>query len=209
MRDIFIDRKDLKKKIGILDPEGIEKNPLTGENYSENYKSLGKMWSNFPMYEKSQEIIQKIYDQQVILIVSSTGSGKTVITPKYALHALNYQAKIAITNPKRIPSAENAKFAAKTLDVELGGHVGYKYRGSPDGSSSQDTKLLYCTDGYVLARLQRDPMLMDYDVVIIDEARADRLSVIIFEAVNIEEAKVQANNNECYDKCENIHRLFS
>ncbi len=46
------------------------------------------------------------------------------------LHILDYKGKIAITNPKRIPSLENAKYAAKTLDVKLGTHVGVKYKKS-------------------------------------------------------------------------------
>lgn len=52
--------------------------------------------------------------------MSGTGSGKTVIIPKYLLHTFGYNAKIAITNPKRLPSYANASFAAKTLDVKLG-----------------------------------------------------------------------------------------
>jgi len=59
------------------------------------------MWSNLPMYSKTEETLNTIYDNQVILIVSGTGSGKTVLTPKYVLHCLNYQGKIAITNPKK------------------------------------------------------------------------------------------------------------
>ena len=37
-------------KIVILDPDGINPNPLTGEPYSEEYKELAKKWRNFPMY---------------------------------------------------------------------------------------------------------------------------------------------------------------
>tara|TARA_B110000858_G_scaffold50216_2_gene58085 strand:- start:8 stop:2335 length:2328 start_codon:yes stop_codon:yes gene_type:complete len=123
------------------------------------------------MYKLKDQTIKDIYDNQVVLVVSGTGSGKTVLTPKLALHALNYQGRIAITNPKRLPSEENAKFAAKTLDVKLGSSVGVKYRGSsPSLYSKTETKLLYCTDGYVLARLMSDPMLSDLDCVIIDEA---------------------------------------
>ena len=185
IRNTVVESDKLFEPIGILDPEGLQNNPLTGEAYKDiyfnstkeagehnvSYKFLSNIWSNFPMYKKRDEAIRAIYENQVVLIISGTGSGKTVLTPKFALHALNYQGRIAITNPKRIPSKENAIYAAKTLDVPLGKEVGLKYKGSePSWYGGEDTKLLYCTDGYILARLQGDPMLSDFDCVIIDEA---------------------------------------
>lgn len=185
IRDTVIKEEDLFEPIGILDPEGLRDNPLSGEGYKNiylnankpenehnvSYKFLSNIWSKFPMYEKREEAIRAIYNNQVVLIVSGTGSGKTVLTPKFALHVLNYQGRIAITNPKRLPSKENAIYAAKTLDVPLGKEVGLKFRNSdPSWFSAKDTRLLYCTDGYILARLQADPMLSDFDSVIIDEA---------------------------------------
>lgn len=185
IRDTHVDQKDLFEPVGILDPKALRDNPLTGSAYSDvyynatknvgktnpTYKSLAEVWSNFPMYSKREEAIKKIYENQVVLIVSGTGSGKTVLTPKFALHALNYQGRIAITNPKRLPSEENAIFAAKTLDVPLGSSVGLKYRNSdPKYYNLRDNKLIFCTDGYILARLQSDPLLPDFDAVIIDEA---------------------------------------
>jgi len=188
-RNIKLLKKNLYNQIGILDPNGNENNPLTklpyiNMNYDDTkelsrsnftYKSKAiddtHGWINLPMYKKTKDAIKIIYDNQVILIVSGTGSGKTVLTPKYVLHTLNYEGKIAITNPKRIPSEENAIYAAKTLDVKLGKQVGLKYRNSPGNLySASESKLVYCTDGYILARLMSDPLLLDYDSVIIDEA---------------------------------------
>ena len=58
---------------GILDPEGINPNPLTNEVFSDEYKKLGKIWSKFPAFEKAEHIIDNIRNNQVILIVSGTG----------------------------------------------------------------------------------------------------------------------------------------
>ncbi len=182
-RDIFIPKNKLFDPIGILDPNGKNLNPLTKKEYQNlysddlklgTYKNMAdKYWTILPMYEDEikYNAIEKIYDNQVILIVSGTGSGKTVLTPKYVLHVLNYQGRIAITNPKRLPSNDNANFAAKTLDVKLGEEVGLKYRNSkPNEYSVQKSKLIYCTDGYILGRLKSNPLLPDFDCVIIDEA---------------------------------------
>ena len=178
IRNTHVDVGDLFKEIGILDPLGLRYNPLTGEDYENiyydtdniTYTSLSDKWSKFPMYAKREESIKAIYNNQVLLVVSGTGSGKTVLTPKFALHVLNYQGRIAITNPKRAPTKENALFAAKCMDVKLGTHIGMKFRNSEASAYSSDCKLIYVTDGWILQKLQNDPLLSDIDVVIIDEA---------------------------------------
>lgn len=163
--------------IGILDPEGKNNNPLTNEPYSDIYKNLGKVWSEFPAYKNAKKIINDIKKHSVILVISGTGSGKTVLLPKYMLHALNYEGKIAITLPKTMVAKSAAEFAADTLDVQIGKEVGYQYRNSGKKSHSSKTKLLYCTDGTLVARLLTDPELKDFDAVIIDEAHERKINI--------------------------------
>ena len=196
-RNTHVNKDKLFEEKGILDPLGKEPNPLTGKPYENLYENentyigYAKNWSNLPMYKIRNEVLQTIYDNQVILIISGTGSGKTVLAPKLALHALNYQGKIMITNPKQIPTASAAGYAAKCLDVPLGKQVGYKYRGSDDSKRSKDTNLLYCTDGTVLAKLQNDPYLTEYDAIIIDEAheRNIRIDLLLLETKELLERR--------------------
>jgi len=165
----------MNKKIGILDPFGLNKNPLNGESYSEEYKRLGKIWSMYPAYDKADEIIKTISDYQVILIISETGSGKTVLVPKFALHVFNYDGKIAVTLPKQLITKSTAEYAALTLDVKLGDQVGYQFKG--ESNKSDNTKLLYATDGTIVARLLKDPQLKDFDAVIVDEAHERKVQI--------------------------------
>ncbi len=167
----------MNKDIGILDPKGQNNNPLTDKPYSETYRNLAKVWSNFPAYQNVEKIINDIRSNNVILVVSGTGSGKTVLFPKYVLHALNYNAKIAITLPKQEVTKRAALFSAETMDVILGEEVGYQYRNSPKDASSSKTKLLYCTDGTLVARLLTDPLIKDFDSVIIDEAHERKVNI--------------------------------
>ena len=190
-RDIHVPRDKLFEPIGILDPEGLQNNPFTNEPYQNlyddptkeptdkigTYKHFGSLWSKFPMYEKREEAINLIYDYNVVLIVSGTGSGKTVLTPKFALHCMNYQGRIAITNPKRIPTKANTDFSAQHMDVKVGTYIGMKYRDSEKGAYSTDCRLIYCTDGWILQLLQTDPLLMDLDMVIIDEAHERNVNI--------------------------------
>lgn len=171
-------------EIGILDPKGIHNNPLNGEPYSDNYREIAKKWSHFPYYEKRYESIDIFKNKQVTLLVSGTGSGKTVLAPKFMLHALDYKGKIAITNPKRMSSESGAKFSAVTLDIInennkgiLGTYVSVKFRGSSSKDYSADSNLVYCTDGFILQKLKNDPLLEDYDCVIIDEAHERNINI--------------------------------
>ena len=170
--------------IGILDPEGKNPNPLTNEPYSDEYKEKAKnIWTKLPVYEVANDVINDIKENQVLILSSGTGSGKSVLVPKYALHAIDYKGKVVITNPKTLATRTNAKFNADLLDVKLGKEVGFQYRGSKldDGSPSKsdDTKLLFSTDGSIVAQIARDPALKAYDIVIIDEAHERQIQIDI------------------------------
>jgi HrpA-like RNA helicase len=163
--------------IGILDPNGKNVNPLNNEPYSDEYKNIAKIWSNFPAYELRSQILDTITKNQVTLVISGTGSGKTVLLPKYLLHVFKYAGKIGITLPKQIIAKSSAEFAAKTLDVKLGEHVGYQYKGSDSKGKSKDTQLLYATDGTIVGKLMNDPMLSEFDGIIIDEAHERKVQI--------------------------------
>lgn len=165
----------MSTKIGILDPEGNNANPLTNEPYSDNYKELAKNWSNLPAYRHTDKILKLIDKNNVVLIISSTGSGKTVLLPKLALHSLNYNGKIVVTMPKQNIVRAAAEYAAATLDVKLGKDVGYQFRG--EGKNSSKTKILYATDGTLVSQFSKDPLIKQYDIVIIDEAHERKIQI--------------------------------
>ena len=187
------------KENGILDPEGKFKNPLTGKKYSQKYLELAKGWMDLPMYKEAKKIIKLIDKHRVCVIESGTGTGKTVILPKLALHTLNYKGKIVMTIPKKAATLSSASYAAMCLDVKLGQEVGFQYSGSKiesgegedmieESSKSKKTKLLFSTEGSVLQQLNKDPFLKEYNIVVIDEAHErtleiDRLLVLLREAL--------------------------
>ena len=162
-------------EIGIFDPDGNNDNPLNSKSYSIQYKNLSKFWSNLPAYSMGKFIVETIQCNDIILIKSGTGSGKTVLVPKYCLHANKYSGKIIITLPKKIITKKAAEYAAKTLDIELGEQVGYQFRG--DSLKSNKTILLYSTDGSVISMLKTDPLLKSLDMIIIDEAHERKVNI--------------------------------
>jgi len=168
----------------ILDSTGKNNNFLNDKPYSEEYKELALKWSKLPMYTDKKSIKQffeLLNDCQVILLISGTGSGKTVLVPKFFLKYIiekKLNKKIAVTNPKILTTVYNAEYGAKTLDVNLGEEVGFKYKGAKKGSISDKTKLLYCTDGLILATiLSGDNLLSEYQGIIIDEAHERHIQI--------------------------------
>lgn len=192
------------KEIGILDPDGKYNNPLTGKKYSDTYYQLSTVdpgWRNFPMYKEAKKVLKLIENHRVCVIESGTGTGKTVILPKLALHTLNYEGKVVMTIPKKAATLSSASFAAAAMDVKLGQEVGFQYKDAKietkegeetvfEEAKSNKTKLLFSTEGSVVRQLNNDPSLKEYNIVVIDEAHErsieiDRLLVLIREAMLI------------------------
>jgi len=171
----------MNDKIGILDPKGNNPNPLTNQPYSESYTNLSsdpdKGWSFYPAYTKSRDILKSLQDYQLTFIISGTGSGKTVLLPKFALHYTNYEGKVGVTLPKKNATVSAAEFAAKTLDVPVGQDVGYVHKGSPKEMLSPKSKLVYMTDGTLVMKQVRDKYLSEYNVIIIDEAHERKVQI--------------------------------
>ena len=178
----------MKKYEDILDSKkednNIKLNFLTHEPYSDNFYKLADKWSKLPIYSNkktTEEFFNLVNTKQVILLTSGTGSGKTVLIPKFLLkYAINnnISGKIAITNPKILSTKANAVYAAQTLDVELGNEVGFKYKNSPAKFNSDKTKLLYLTDGTLRSIIiNLDNNLSEYCGVIIDEAHERHIQI--------------------------------
>jgi len=164
-------------KIGVLDPEGINPNPLTNQPYTDDYKKLAKVWSGYPTFAKADEVLKSISANQIIFIIAGTGAGKSVMLPKFALHYTNYEGKVGMTLPKRIITLSAASFASKTFDVPLGKDIGYVYKGSPKEMASDKNKLLYMTDGILIMKFMKDPTLSEFKVIIIDEAHERKVQI--------------------------------
>lgn len=180
-----------------LDAKGKYNNFLTNLSYSKTYTELAEKWSILPLY-KNIDQIKKLFDlfekNQIILVVSGTGSGKTVLVPKFLLKYLlitnkpiiakdstlekTHNSVIIVTNPKILSTQENAIYSSKTLDVKLGEEVGYTYKGADEKMMSSKTKLIYATDGIVLAQiLKGDKSLSNIQGLIIDEAHERQVPI--------------------------------
>ncbi len=112
----------------------------------------------------------------MIIVSGETGSGKTTQLPKICLSLGRGKAGlIGHTQPRRIAASSTAKRIAQELGSPPGTHVGYKVRFNDTLSEGAWIKLM--TDGILLAETQGDPLLRQYDTLIIDEAHERSLNI--------------------------------
>ena len=129
-----------------------------------------------PVSEHVDEIAQAIQDNQVVIIAGETGSGKTTQIPKICLAlGRGVEGLIGHTQPRRIAARTVANRIADELDSPLGQTVGYKVRFNDQVSDASYIKLM--TDGILLAEMQNDRLLRQYDTIIIDEAHERSLNI--------------------------------
>jgi ATP-dependent helicase HrpA len=129
-----------------------------------------------PVSARRDEIAAAIRDHQVVVVAGETGSGKTTQLPKIALDLGRGRAgQIGHTQPRRIAARSVAERIAEEIGTTLGELVGYQVRFTDE--SSEDTLVKVMTDGILLAQIQRDPMLLSYDTLIIDEAHERSLNI--------------------------------
>ncbi|MCL2519682.1 MAG: ATP-dependent RNA helicase [Spirochaetaceae bacterium] len=131
---------------------------------------------NFPVYEQKAKILQALQNNQVIIVESPTGSGKTTQLP-IILYEAGYtqDGLIGVTQPRRIATLSVCSFIANQLASPVGDLIGYKMRF--EDNTGNRTRLKIMTDGMLLQELKHDPLLSNYNVIIIDEAHERSLNI--------------------------------
>ncbi|MCC3653047.1 ATP-dependent RNA helicase HrpA [Streptomyces sp. S07_1.15] len=129
-----------------------------------------------PVSQKKDEILAAIRDHQVVIVAGETGSGKTTQIPKICLElGRGVRGLIGHTQPRRIAARTVAERVAEELNTPLGEAVGWKVRFTDQVSPATHVKLM--TDGILLAEIQTDRELRQYDTIIIDEAHERSLNI--------------------------------
>ena len=129
-----------------------------------------------PVSAKRGEIAAAIAAHPVVIVCGETGSGKTTQLPKICLEmGRGVAGYIGHTQPRRIAARATAARVAQELKTELGSAVGYKIRFTDRVGPRSYVKLM--TDGILLAETQGDPLLAQYDTLIIDEAHERSLNI--------------------------------
>ena len=133
-------------------------------------------YTDLPVYQQKERILETLAASQVVVVQSPTGSGKTTQLP-IILHEAGYSGSgmIAVTQPRRIAALSVSEFIARQLKTSYPGLVGYKMRFEDKTDASTRIKIM--TDGILLQEMKLDPWLSRYSVVMVDEAHERSLNI--------------------------------
>ncbi|KAH6660130.1 P-loop containing nucleoside triphosphate hydrolase protein [Truncatella angustata] len=151
---------------------------------------LLKARKQLPIWSHKDQITSSLRNNDVLLVVGETGSGKSTQVPQFLCHErwcqrkkikvpgqsdlVNVGGVVAITQPRRVAATTLANRVAKEMGTPLGstggtreGAVGYSVRF--DHNVPKGTKIKFLTEGMLLQELLRDPNLRQYSAVVVDE----------------------------------------
>ncbi len=138
-------------------------------------KSLRQQREYLPVFAVRQQLLKIVRENNVVIIVGETGSGKTTQLTQY-LHEDGYTefGMIGCTQPRRVAAMSVAKRVADETGSELGTKIGYSIRF--EDCTSDETMIKYMTDGILLRESLREPDLDHYSAIIMDEAHERSLN---------------------------------
>lgn len=130
---------------------------------------IKKQREQLPIFQCKKQILDLVRENNIIVIVGETGSGKTTQLSQY-LHEDGYTkyGKIGITQPRRVAAMSVAKRVSEEIGCELGTTVGYSIRF--EDCTNQETLIKYMTDGVLLRESIHGEDLDQYSCIIMDEA---------------------------------------
>uniref|UniRef100_UPI00358F02B1 ATP-dependent RNA helicase DHX8 isoform X2 n=1 Tax=Myxine glutinosa TaxID=7769 RepID=UPI00358F02B1 len=131
--------------------------------------SILEQRQTLPIYRLKDQLVQAVNDNQILIVIGETGSGKTTQITQYLAEAgYTARGKIGCTQPRRVAAMSVAKRVSEEFGCCLGQEVGYTIRF--EDCTSPETKIKYMTDGMLLRECLIDANLSQYDVVMLDEA---------------------------------------
>lgn len=198
------------KNLATGNPENVRRkhqrahqdNTAISRSLREKAKALFETRKKLPIFQHADEIRQKLKDNNVMLLIGETGSGKSTQVPQFLVDEPWCQMKkvkattsegdstqtksipvggcVAITQPRRVAAISLARRVAEEMGTPLGkaspaSKVGYSVRF--DTSVSPSTRIKFLTDGMLLQEMLHDPWLTKYSAVVVDEVHERGVNV--------------------------------
>ncbi|KAH9947324.1 P-loop containing nucleoside triphosphate hydrolase protein [Amylocystis lapponica] len=147
----------------------------TGASVFSRTRTLKEQREYLPAFACREELMKVIRENQVIVVVGETGSGKTTQLTQF-LYEDGYctYGLVGCTQPRRVAAMSVAKRVSEEMECKLGAVVGYAIRF--EDCTTSETKIKYMTDGVLLRESLNEGDLDRYSVIILDEAHERSLS---------------------------------
>ncbi|XP_041103244.1 ATP-dependent RNA helicase DHX29-like isoform X2 [Polyodon spathula] len=159
------------------------------------FQRLLREREQLPVFQHRDRVLEAIRRNRVVVVAGETGSGKSTQVPQFILEELltgslsSQKCRIVCTQPRRISAMSLAVRVSEELGCEEGPGArnslcGYQIR--METKAGDSTRLLYCTTGVLLRKLQQDGLLDRVSHVIVDEVhersvQSDFLLIILKE----------------------------
>ena len=138
-------------------------------------RSMAEQRASLPIYNLKQELINAVSENQVLVVIGETGSGKTTQMTQYMAEAgFTSRGIIGCTQPRRVAAMSVSKRVAEEFGCRLGQEVGYSIRF--EDCTSSETVIKYMTDGMLLRECLVDTNLSRYSLIMLDEAHERTIS---------------------------------
>ncbi|CAI2175126.1 501_t:CDS:2 [Funneliformis geosporum] len=169
-------------------------NPFNNKKFGQRYHDILESRRKLPVHAQRQEFLDLVHNNQFVVFVGETGSGKTTQIPQFLCYDILPHLKkkqIACTQPRRVAAMSVAQRVADEMDVKLGEEVGYNIRF--EDCSGPKTILKYLTDGMLLREAMNDPKLEKYSAIVLDEAHERTLATDILMGLMKQIIKVRSD----------------
>ncbi|CAB9499109.1 splicing factor ATP-dependent RNA helicase [Seminavis robusta] len=178
---------DYKKSTGYASHMAKQKTEAASE--FAKTKSIRQQREFLPIFSVRDELLNVIRENNVVIAVGETGSGKTTQLVQYLLEEGYCTGGhiVGCTQPRRVAAMSVAKRVSEEVSAavqetgraltevdQLGGTVGYAIRF--EDCTSPHTKIKYMTDGVLLRETLSDPDINHYSAIVMDEAHERSLN---------------------------------
>ncbi|XP_027145588.1 ATP-dependent RNA helicase DHX8 isoform X2 [Larimichthys crocea] len=131
--------------------------------------SILQQRESLPIFKLKEQLVQAVHDNQILIVVGETGSGKTTQITQYLAEAgYTSRGKIGCTQPRRVAAMSVAKRVSEEYGCRLGQEVGYTIRF--EDCTSTETVIKYMTHGMLQRECLLDSDMSLYSLIMLDEA---------------------------------------
>ncbi|KAI5276951.1 putative ATP-dependent RNA helicase [Aureobasidium subglaciale] len=149
-------------------------NPLAARQ-----KNLLQVRQSLPIWSQAANIRNALLENHVLILAGETGSGKSTQVPQFLHTSAWCTGRIAVTQPRRVAAVSLARRVAEEMGTPLGKSpqalVGYNVRF--DDNVGKNNKVKFLTEGMLLQEMLRDPALVEYSCVVVDEVHERSVNV--------------------------------
>lgn len=133
--------------------------------------SLQEQRRRLPIWSYRLALLHAIEHHRVVVLVGSTGCGKSTQIPQYLREAgwTKNGMTIVVTSSRRLACSSNAARIAEELNEEIGQTVGYSIH-FDSNMSPKECEIAFMTDELLVKELMYDPLLTKYSVIMLDDA---------------------------------------